>query len=318
MRIGSLLSLGAIVAVAVLGSAYLDFGVVNRDAFADHTTALMDLPDAGGLGEGSAVLLTGVRIGTVAAVDTAPAGVRVRLRLDAEHRVPLDSRVVIENLSVLGEPYVEIVPRTADGPYLADGQAIPPDRVRPAISIARMARMAAELLRQLRPDAVGRLIDTVVTAYAGNAAVVPDLARSTDLLAALIGDRSAALGRTITALQSIAPDMDWTGPAMTTASPPFIEFGQRVDAIADAVGRLFTTGDSPRMYLEGNGLVPFLDKLTARIDAIGPDLAPLAPMLVPLRDIAVRAFPRIDLSALISQVLLGLDEDAVHVRVGVR
>lgn len=318
MKASSILSGAAIAAIAVLGSGYLAFGVVNRDAFADfhHTTIVVN--NTAGLVTGAPVLLTGVRVGVVEAIDNTAEGARVVLKVRAEQRIPIESVIDIENLSMLGETYVEITPKTAAGPYLTDGAVVAAADVRAPTSTTQMARAVARLLQQVDPAAAGRVIETFARGYDGNDDVVGPLARSTDLLAALISSRAEALGRTVSDLQRIAPDMDWTGPAMAAAAPPFVEFGDRVDEIAEAVGRLFDTGDSPRMYLEGHGLVPFLHELTAWIDSAGPDLAPIAPLLVPLRDIALQAFPRIDIGALIESAVAGLDPDAVHLRIALK
>jgi virulence factor Mce-like protein len=319
MKIGSMLSLGAIAAVAVLGTAYLGFGVVNRNGFAEFATATLVLPETGGLGTGSPILLNGIEIGEVSAIDTVAAGVAVRFGIDTDYLVPVNSAVSIETLSALGEPYVRFTPATTEGPYLTDGQTVDTERVQLPHSIPETARLLARVLEQLDPDQVGPLIDTVATAYDGNEAVVPGLARSTDLLAAMITDRAAAVGGTWAELQKIVTDMDWAGPAMSAAGPRFAEFGYRVGDITASVARLFETGDSPRMYVEGDGLVPFLERLTVYIDKAGPDLQPLAPALAPVVDELVGLAPRIDLGGLISQTLDGLDDQgALRVRITVK
>ncbi|MBF6175941.1 MlaD family protein [Nocardia blacklockiae] len=316
----SLLSLGAIAAVSVLGSAYLAFGVVRADPFAHHTTVTLRLPDSGSLGAGSPVLLTGIEVGEIADVDTTDAGVAVVMDIRSPYRVPADSVVTIENLSWLGEPYVEFAPRRDGGRYLENGQTVDTALVRPPLSIPELARLATRLLGQIDPAAANALVDTFSTALTGTETVVPELSRSTDLLAAALAGRSPAIGGLLADLQGIAPRMDQAGPAMSAAAPPFIDFGHRVDDIAEAIGRLFRTGDAPRMYVEDNGLVPFVDRLGRWIQEIGPDLAPLAPILKPLVDTLVAVVPRIDLSGLISSALAatGPGDGAIHLQLTVK
>ncbi|MCP2297327.1 virulence factor Mce family protein [Nocardia amikacinitolerans] len=319
MRVGSLFSLGGIAAITVLGIGYLTFGVVRVEPMRESLRATLVVGNSGGLEVGSPILLRGVEVGEVTALRRGRGRVEADFDLDRRYRLPVDSTVVIEGLSALGEPYVEFTPNTDDGPYLAEGQVLEGLRVRTPLSTPEVARLVTQVMNQLDPNAIGEFIDTLGIAMEGTESVTPGLTRSTDLLAAAIMSRSPQIGTIMTDLQSIAPDMDWTGPSFATAAPSFIEFGQRVDQIAEAVGRLARTGDTPAMYLEGNGLVPFLTRLTEWIATVGPEVKPLAPMLQPLADAAAHSAPQVDLSALITQALAATEpEGAVRIRVGVK
>ncbi|GAA5057827.1 MlaD family protein [Nocardia callitridis] len=319
MKVSSLLSLGSIAAITVLGAGYLTFGVLEQHGFDNYAETTMVLRDSTGLFAGSPVLLSGIEIGDVTSIDRTVEGVVVKMRMDTKFPVPVSSSVTIANLSALGEPYVQFVPDSDQGPYLRDGQTVDTEQVRLPMSIPQMSQLLGRLLRQLDPGAVGSLIQTVSTAYDGTEALVPSLARSTDLLAAALVAGAPTLGNLFEQLQKIAPDMSWTQSAMSEAAPNFTEFGGSVDQVADAVGRLFETGDSPRMYLEGNGLVPFLEKLRKWIEEAGPDLAPLAPALTPVTNGLLALAPRLDISNMISQTLDGLgDPGAIRVRITVK
>ncbi|MBB5912670.1 virulence factor Mce-like protein [Nocardia transvalensis] len=320
MKARSVLSLGAIAAVSVLGSAYLAFGVVGADPFAEYTTITLRVSDSGGLATGSPVLLSGIEVGEIAAVDSMASGVRVRMDIRSAYRVPADSAVTIENLSWLGEPYVEFAPRSPNSRELRDGEEVDTSLVRPPLSIPELARLVTQVLSRIDPAAANALVGTFTTALTGTEAVVPELSRSTGLLAAALADRSPAVGEIFDDLQRIAPDMAAAGPAMTVARPPLVEFGRRVDDIAESIGRLFRTGDAPRMYQEGTGLVPFVDRLGAWVDEVGPQLAPLAPILQPLVDAVVSMLPRIDIGGLISAALAstGPGDGAIHLQIAVK
>ncbi|BDT99295.1 MlaD family protein [Nocardia sputorum] len=320
MKPRSVLSLGAIAAVSVVGSAYLAFGVVGADPFAEYTTVTMRVADSGGLATGSPVLLSGIEVGEITAVDSTASGVRVTMDIHAMYQVPADSLVTIENLSWLGEPYVEFAPQSPGGRNLRDGEAIDTALVRPPLSIPELARLVTRVLSRIDPAAANALVDTFTEALTGTEAVVPELSRSTGLLAAALAARSPAVGELLGDLQSIAPDMADAGPALTVARPPLIEFGQRVDDIAEAIGRLFRTGDAPRMYQEGTGLVPFVHRLGQWVDEIGPQLAPLAPILQPLVDAIVGTIPRVDIGDLIFAALASTDpgDGAIHLRIAVK
>ncbi|MBF6269334.1 MlaD family protein [Nocardia farcinica] len=318
MKAGSLASLGGIAAIMILGAAYLAFGVVRVDPFAEHTEATMVLRNSGGLGVGSPILLTGIEVGEVTAVRATDAGVEVGFRVDGDHRLPVDSVVTIEHLSALGEPYVQFVPKAAGGPYLRDGQRLDTSDVRTPMSVAEVARLVTKTMNQLDPTVVGSLVETVSTALTGAEAVVPELARSGDLLAATIMARQPRIAELLTSFQLAAADIDWAGPATSAGAPALVRFGQALDELVEAVGRAMLTEGSPQRYLEDDGLVPFLERLTAWLREAGPEIRALLPGLQPLTGAVAEAGPQLDLSALIEQALAGTAEDAVKVRVAVR
>ncbi|MBF6210175.1 MCE family protein [Nocardia puris] len=319
MKLSSALSFSAIGLITVLGIAYLTFGVVRVDPLREDVHATLVLPNSSGLETGSPILYRGVEVGEVTGVRRGAGEVRVEFRVGRDSDLPVDSDITIEALSALGEPYIEFRPTSGGGPVVSDGQVLQGLRIQAPISTPEVARLVTQAMNQLDPEAIGEFIQTFGLALEGTESITPGLARSTDLLAAVIMSRSPAIGTMLTDLQSIATDMSWADPAFRAATPDFIEFGRRVDEIAEAVGRLARTGESPEMYLEGNGLVPFLQRLKAWIDVVGPDLAPLAPMLQPLADAAVYSIPQVDISALISQALQATEpEGAVHIRVNVK
>ncbi|MGW4352885.1 MlaD family protein [Nocardia sp. NPDC004582] len=315
MKLGSLVSLGGIAGILVLGSGYLAIGVAGVDPMAEYTTATMVLGNTAGLATGSPILLSGVKVGDVTAVRDADSGAEVRFRVTGRYPIPVDSAVSIEQLSALGEPYVEFTPKSEGGPYLRDGQTISAERISRPRSIPEVARLMTQVLNQLDPAAMSRLTDTFGGALDGTDSAMADLGRSTALLAASLDSRLPEIAKTFTDMQTMADDIGWVATAAPAAAPPFVEFSVRVDQIAQALGRLFRAGGGPRMYLDENGLVPFLTRLTAWVDTAGPELAPLVPVLRPLVDDAAAQSPRIDLSRLISAALDGVGDDAVRLRI---
>ncbi|WP_433680564.1 MlaD family protein [Nocardia sp. CA-119907] len=318
MKVGSLASLGGIAAILILGAGYLTFGVVRLDPFADYTDASMVLRNSGSLGVGSPILLTGIQVGKVTSVQNTAAGVEVGFRVDKGHELPTDSTVTIEQLSALGEPYVQFVPNTDGGPYLKDGQRLDTKDIRTPLSIPEVARLVTKTMNQLDPTVVGSIVDTLGKSISGTATVMPELARSGDLLAATIMTRAPKIAELLNSFQLAAGDIAWAGPATTVGAPNLVRFGQALDDLVAAVGRLVTAGNSPQMYLEGNGLVPFLQRVTEWMDKVGPELKSLIPGLRPLADAVTASAPRIDLSSLIGQALHETGDDAVKVRVGVK
>ncbi|NMN94283.1 MCE family protein [Nocardiaceae bacterium YC2-7] len=317
MKPSSALSLSAIATVFVVGSAYLTFDVVHVDWFKNYTTATMTLPNSGGLVPRSPVLLSGLRVGEVTTVENTETGVEVAFRVSDDYRIPVASEVSIEILSALGEPYVEFKPVRDDGRFLENGQHIDTAAIQVPLSIPEMARTVTDLLGQLDPDAVSSIVDTFTQALSGTASVVPTLARSTSLLAATLLSRTPQINSALIDMQTIASDMEWVGPSLTDAAPTWTEMGRLIDKVVAAFAELARTPGMPDSYTEGTGLLPFLQSLSAWIDRVGPDLAPLVPVLQPLAAEAETSLGRIDLSALIAQALDATGDSALHLYVNV-
>ncbi|MCU1646249.1 MAG: putative Mce family protein [Nocardia sp.] len=318
MKRSSIISLGAILAVFLVGAYYLTFGIVRADWFAKYTTATMVLTNSGSLGPGSPVLLSGVAVGTVTAVNNTSAGVEVRLRISDHYHVPANSAVTIENLSALGEPYVQFTPSGA-GDYLRDGARIDTRAIQMPISIPDVARTVTRLLGELDPAAIGSLIKTLDQGFAGLESVIPQLTRSTQLLAATLLSRTGEFRSLLTQLQSIGGDMAWTGPSMAAAGPLWGQLGAKIDAAVQQVATLAHNGNVPDDYHVENGFPLYIAGLTAYLQQVGPDLRRLAPALQPLVASADSAAAHIDLSALIAQALDSVaDDGAIHLQINVK
>lgn len=111
----------AAVGIFYVSAAYL--GVVDR-VLGRHVDVSVDLPASGGLYEGSEVNYRGVSIGRVASMTVTDEGVRAELELDPGTEVPRDADVEVHNLSAVGEQYINFIPDSASGPYLAEGDVV--------------------------------------------------------------------------------------------------------------------------------------------------------------------------------------------------
>ncbi|NMN99178.1 MlaD family protein [Antrihabitans stalactiti] len=318
-KLSSILSLTAIALVLVIGVGYLTFGIVRVKWFTQYTTATMVLTNSGSLGPESPILLRGVKVGDVTSVNHVSGGVEVKFRVEDKFHIPTSSTVRIENLSALGEPYVQFTPSTADGPYLQSGQQIDTRSIEMPLSIPDVARTVTNLMIQLDPEAISAIVNTVSQGFSGLEKVIPNLSRSTSLLAATILSRTPEIRSLLTDLQTIGSDMEWTGPAMASAGPLWADFGTKVEMVVESLAKFVRIPGVPDTYITGNGIIPFLPKLTAYLETIGPDLQPLVPILAPLAATATAAIPAIDISSLISQALNATaDDGAIHLQINVK
>lgn len=306
---GSIASLAAIAAVLLIGSSYLIFGLLKINPLAEHITARMLLANSGTLGTSTPVLLTGIQVGEVTAVHKVTDGVEIRFRVDAPYRIPAASEVRIENLSALGEPYLEFRPTADTGPYISDNQILDARSAAAPTLIPDLAAKAVAVIDQLDPKAITSLVTTFNQALTGVEAEIPRLERANTLLAATILSRTTLLRDLLLDLQASGADMTWAGPALTSSGPEWTRLGTSLEELITVAANFFEKGDAPRDYLTGDGLVPFLQRVDALITELGPGMLELAPILRPMTAPLPAALASLDISALISTALGTVGDD---------
>ncbi|TLF80785.1 MlaD family protein [Nocardia cyriacigeorgica] len=306
---GSIASSAAIALVAIVSTSYLLFDVARVDWFRQPTRAMMVIPDAANLVPRSPILLSGVRVGQVTAVDSVAEGVEVRFDIDHGRRVPADSTVVIEALSALSEPYINFQTSTGAGPYIEDGAVLRAQSITTPKSIPELARTVTALLRQLDPTAIASIIGTFSEAFEGTETVLPEITHAADLLAATLISRAPQVRSLLADAQVPGPDVAVAGQQMSEAGPQWGEFGVKVSEVVDSLEVLLNARPVPEAYTTGDGLLPYLDEITDYVDRIGPDLKELFPVLGPLMRRAGDSLQTVDLSALIAQALHSVAPD---------
>ena len=94
---------------------------------------------SGGIYTRADVDLLGTRVGSVRRIIPGPGtGTTVVLALDHGARIPRDVTATIGNKSAIGEQYVELEPKSADGPVLASGDVISLARTTSPIDVASL------------------------------------------------------------------------------------------------------------------------------------------------------------------------------------
>ncbi|RYP82934.1 MCE family protein [Nocardioides guangzhouensis] len=115
------------VIITLLGCTYVGarYARLDRVFFDDHYTVVAHYQDSGGIFAGAEVSYRGVTVGEVEKLQVTDDGVDVLLAIDnGWDDIPSDTEAVVGNRSAVGEQYVELQPRTAEGPFLQDGSEI--------------------------------------------------------------------------------------------------------------------------------------------------------------------------------------------------
>jgi phospholipid/cholesterol/gamma-HCH transport system substrate-binding protein len=112
----------ALTAVAFVGANHAGIGRLVGGGY----VVRLHLAEGGGIFTNSEVTHRGVAVGQVGELRLTADGIEVDLHIDGDAEpIPSNLRAVVANRSAVGEQYVDLQPRTADGPFLTDGAVIP-------------------------------------------------------------------------------------------------------------------------------------------------------------------------------------------------
>lgn len=188
---------GAVVAVALAGVALPSCGGGGGPAGYEVTASFSR---AVALYEGADVLVMGIDVGDVTAIEIAGGGIDVTMAVDEDVPLPDDATAAIVPSSLIGERTVVLGPAWRDGDdVLADGDRIPVERTIIPVEPDEALASVTELLQSLDPDSVRRLLAEGSGALEGNgrtlnqalgelAQLIPYLADQDDELLAIAGD----------------------------------------------------------------------------------------------------------------------------------
>lgn len=244
---------------------------------ADRINLSMDVPDVNGLVIDSNVLLRGVPIGKVTNTNTAVDAASIDFYVDGRYDIPVDTEVQLQNLSALGESYIELEPRSDDGPMLQNGQHISTDAVVQPPSISELATSVVRILDQMDPEAVRRIIAESDTALPDPVTVLPNLARASTLLNNMINGLNGQGRALLSNFQVLIRNSEWVYPDLTAITPEAKDFGGHAQDYFKHLPVLFSR-DEPEGLLNLKHLV---DRVQTLLDNGGGDLKVLGEAFQP-------------------------------------
>ncbi|THV09132.1 MCE family protein [Nocardioides caeni] len=180
--------------VCYVGAKYAGLEGLVRDT---SYTVSMELADSGGIFTNAEVTYQGVTVGRVGELRPTDEGVTVDLVIDNDaEEIPADGlRADVKNLSIIGEPYVDLTaPTGADGPALAEGSVIEASQTTTPVAPAVLLSGLNGLLDSVPQDSLSMVLDELDTAFSGTG---PDLARLLDNTSVLVESANDVLPETI-------------------------------------------------------------------------------------------------------------------------
>ncbi|MGV0740957.1 MlaD family protein [Mycolicibacterium sp. XJ870] len=290
------LSAAGLIMVLVVATGYLLFGALRVNPFASQYVFTVQLPESAGLLPNQDVTLRGVPIGRVQQLDITPTGVNALVNVRSTVKIPESSAVRVSGLSPAGEQYIDFVPDTDRGPFLADGSVIALGKATVPVSLAELLANAdgalaqadpakLELIRRelslsdAGPQKLADIIDGGTFLLSTIDSVLPEtssLLRSSRSVFTLLADKNAGidvasdnLTETFVGINTMRDGYrrltNQTPGALTSVDNLFID---NSDTMVQLLGNLTTT--SRLLYLRVPALnALFPDYRTSLLDALG-------------------------------------------------
>jgi len=277
VRLRDVVSFLAFAAIMVFVLGY--FGSLGlRVTPPSHRTNLsMDVPDVNGLVVDSNVLLRGAPVGKVSGMRTSLQASTIDFYVDGQYRIPDDTEVRLENLSALGESYIEFVPRSDAGQTFQDGQRISTKSVTQQPSVSELTTSVVRVLNQLDPDAVKRIIGEADAALPDPKAVLPNLSYASIQLNNMVNGMNGQGHQLLTNFQTLLRNAEWVNPALTSMAPQVQRLGVGLQDLFKLFS-VFYQHDNPNSIMNLNNLVARIQGL---VDDRGGDLKVLGEAFQP-------------------------------------
>lgn len=314
MRLRGALSFAAFAVIVFFSFGYFtSMGVSIRPA-SQRTNLSMEVPDINGLVVGSSVQLRGVSIGEVSNIAATVGGAIVSFYIDSHYKIPTSSNVRLENLSALGEAYVELVPRGEGGPLWHDGQRIATEAIMQPPSISELAASVVRVLNQLDPKALKDIVDETDAALPNPATVLPNLSRT----ATLVRNTAATMhgkGRDLLDnFQALFRNADFVGPTLAYNAPYLPRFGRVLDSFYGCIAEAYNRG-APQTI---RNFAHFVARIEHLLDHSSGDIKVLMQAMLPYLNDLAGALSNLDTGRVFRDMLAALPEDGavtLHVTV---
>lgn len=302
----SIATFAVFLAIIVLFVEYVASLGVRVGPPANRTNLSMDVPSINNLVVDASVLLRGVRVGKVTGIDATPSTATIHFYIDEQYRVPIDSEIRLENLSALGESYIEFEPRTSNGPMLKDGQRIASDAVRHVPSISDLGASVVRVLNQMDPQQLSRVVHEADEGLPDPAVVLPNLARTSMLLRNTTADFHGKGRELLDNFQVLLQNASFVGPALSKASPSLRALGPGLESFwNDAFSRVGASLNAGDVW----ALSSFVKRIQKLLDDRGVDLRVLGEATSANVKLIAAAIRNVDSGQILSNFMASLPEN---------
>jgi phospholipid/cholesterol/gamma-HCH transport system substrate-binding protein len=164
-----------VVAVVYAGMRYAGIGSsIAQPGYAVR----LDLADGGGIFTNAEVTYRGVTVGKVTGLHLTATGIEVDLHIDSSApKIPSNLQAAVADRSAVGEQYVDLMPSTNSGPYLAAGSVISQDHTTVPLSTQQLLTDLDKLATSVPTQSLQTVVNELNAGFNGTG---PDLQKLLD------------------------------------------------------------------------------------------------------------------------------------------
>jgi phospholipid/cholesterol/gamma-HCH transport system substrate-binding protein len=269
----------AAIALLITGINYVG---LNKDLWSKPFTVKAHFTSSGGIFSNAEVTYRGVTVGRVGTLHLTKDGVIVDLKIDKGAKVPARTHAQVEELSAVGEQYVDLRPYTDAGPYLKNGDAItlantsvPVDENTVLVDLDNLVKSVPENALSTTVDELGKAFDNA------GPSLQALLDRGNEVLKSFQGNLAQTISLIENAKTVLKTQIDVSGA--------FQSFASNIAAVSDTL----RSSDPDIRRLLDNGVLS-----ATALDGLLKDnrgnLGPLLANLVTLGQIQVARLPGLD------------------------
>jgi phospholipid/cholesterol/gamma-HCH transport system substrate-binding protein len=170
----------AIVGVVAVVYAGMRYAGIGSSIAQPGYSVKMDLADGGGIFTNAEVTYRGVTVGKVTGMHLTATGLEVDLHIDSSApKIPSNLQAAVADRSAVGEQYVDLMPSTTSGPYLAAGSVISQDRTSVPLSTQLLLTNLDTLATSVPTQSLQSVVNELNAGFNGTG---PDLQKLLDSL----------------------------------------------------------------------------------------------------------------------------------------
>lgn len=253
--------------ITVIGVTYtaVRYVGVGRNLVGDNYTAYVDLTESGGIFSNAEVTYRGVAVGRVGPIELTKNGIRVKLEMRGDHKIPSDTVAVVANRSAVGEQYIDLQPRTDKGPFLSDRvTTIPAKDTRLPVSTSELLTNVDKLVASVNPKDLGTIVDELDLAFSGSASDLQAILDSSDRLLKVADENYPATEEVINNSKVVLDTQRAQGGNIKN-------FARNLNVLTDQIRQ-----DDPAIRTLIDNTVP----VTVQVNSLTDGLAPTLPVLL--------------------------------------
>ena len=223
--------------------------VILRNTVFGPTTITAYFASATAIYPGDDVRVSGVKVGTIAAIEPLGQQAKMTLRVDHGVSVPADAKAIVVAQNLIAARYVQLTPAyTNAGPRMADGAVIPRDRTAVPVEWdevkAQLMRLATDLGPKAGTDktSVARFIDSAADALDGNGDKLRATLSQLSAIARVLASGSGNIVDIITNLQVFVT-------ALHDSNTQIVQFEDRLATLTSVLDNSRSDLDAALTYL---------------------------------------------------------------------